>query len=158
MKVLVPKAYKGSLPKIDDAEIVIIDGSQPVADEHLDAEVLVAWGQPNEVLKDSAQRLTRLRLVQAFLAGPDPVVAAGFDPEQMAAAANRGNERGRRARRVAQLAARQRRQRPRTSNTWFVTSNPLLASKEVISRAISRSSCGLGSKSVTIPHSTHTRW
>ena len=81
MKVLVPKAYKGSLPKIDDAEIVIIDGSQPVADEHLDAEVLVAWGQPNEVLKDSAQRLTRLRLVQAFLAGPDPVVAAGFDPE-----------------------------------------------------------------------------
>ena len=81
MKVLVPKAYKGSLPKIDDAEIVIIDGSQPVADEHLDAEVLVAWGQPNEVLKDSAQRLTRLRLVQAFLAGPDPVVAAGFAPE-----------------------------------------------------------------------------
>ncbi|AQP50093.1 NAD(P)-dependent oxidoreductase [Tessaracoccus flavescens] len=81
MKVLVPKAYKGRLPKIDDAEIVIIDGSQPVADEHLDAEVLVAWGQPNEVLKDSAQRLTRLRLVQAFLAGPDPVVAAGFDPE-----------------------------------------------------------------------------
>ena len=81
MKVLVPKAYKGSLPKIDDAEIVIIDGSQPVADEHLDAEVLVAWGQSNEVLKDSAQRLTRLRLVQAFLAGPDPVVAAGFAPE-----------------------------------------------------------------------------
>ncbi len=81
MKVLVPKAYKGRLPKIDDAEIVIIDGSQPVADEHLDAEVLVAWGQPNEVLKDSAQRLTRLRLVQAFLAGPDPVVAAGFAPE-----------------------------------------------------------------------------
>lgn len=81
MKVLVPKAYKGRLPKIDDAEIVIIDGSQPVADEHLDAEVLVAWGQSNEVLKDSAQRLTRLRLVQAFLAGPDPVVAAGFAPE-----------------------------------------------------------------------------
>lgn len=81
MKVLVPKAYKGRLPKIDDAEIVIIDGSQPVADEHLDAEVLVAWGQSNEVLKDSAQRLTKLRLVQAFLAGPDPVVAAGFAPE-----------------------------------------------------------------------------
>lgn len=81
MKVLVPKAYKGRLPKIDDAEMVIIDGSQPVADEHLDAEVLVAWGQSNEVLKDSAQRLTKLRLVQAFLAGPDPVVAAGFAPE-----------------------------------------------------------------------------
>lgn len=81
MKVLVPKAYKGRLPKIDDAEMVIIDGSQPVADEHLDADVLVAWGQSNEVLKDSAQRLTKLRLVQAFLAGPDPVVAAGFAPE-----------------------------------------------------------------------------
>ncbi|SHJ52681.1 Phosphoglycerate dehydrogenase [Tessaracoccus bendigoensis DSM 12906] len=81
MKVLVPKAYRGKLPKIDDAEIVIIDQRVPVPKEHLDAEVLVAWGQPPEVLRDSAERLTKLRLVQAFLAGPDPVVAAGFAQE-----------------------------------------------------------------------------
>lgn len=81
MKVLVPRAYRGRLPQVDDAEFVIIDQRLPVPDEHLDAEVLVAWGQSPAVLRDSAQRLTRLRLVQAFLAGPDPVVAAGFAPE-----------------------------------------------------------------------------
>jgi len=81
VKILVPRAYRGALPEIDDAEIVIIDQSVPVPDEHLDAEVLVAWGQPNDVLRDSAERLTNLKLIQAFLAGPDSIVAAGFPPE-----------------------------------------------------------------------------
>lgn len=80
MKVLVPKAYRGALPEIDDVEFVIIDQSVPIQQGDLDAEVLVAWGQPADVLRDSASRMQNLRLVQAFLAGPDPVVAAGFDP------------------------------------------------------------------------------
>lgn len=78
MVVLVPKAYRGKLPTIDGVEFVIIDPSVPVPEEYVDAEVLVAWGQPADVLRDSAERMKSLRLVQAFLAGPDPVVAAGF--------------------------------------------------------------------------------
>ena len=78
MKVLVPQAYRGELPEIEGVEFVTIDQRIPVPDQDLDAEVLVAWGQPAAVLQDSAERLKKLRLVQAFLAGPDPVVAAGF--------------------------------------------------------------------------------
>lgn len=78
MKVLVPQAYRGALPEMDGVEFITIDHRVPVPEQHLDADVLVAWGQSAEVLRDSAQRLGSLKLVQAFLAGPDPVVAAGF--------------------------------------------------------------------------------
>lgn len=81
MKVLVPRAYRGKVPVVDGVEFVTIDHSVPVPEEHVDADVLVAWGQPADVLRDSADRLTNLKLVQAFLAGPDPVVAAGFPVE-----------------------------------------------------------------------------
>ncbi len=80
MKVLVPDAYKGALPVIEGVEIVVVPTREPVAEEHLDAEVLVAWGQPAGVLRDAAERLAELRLVQGFQAGPDVVVGAGFDP------------------------------------------------------------------------------
>ncbi|WGT47819.1 NAD(P)-dependent oxidoreductase [Tessaracoccus lacteus] len=78
MKVLVPDAVRDTMPTIDGVEYVIIPASSPVPDEHLDAEVLVAWGQPPAVLQDAARRMTGLRLVQGFLAGPDSMVAAGF--------------------------------------------------------------------------------
>ncbi|MFT3887609.1 MAG: NAD(P)-dependent oxidoreductase [Arachnia sp.] len=81
MKVLVPDAYRGALPIIEGVEIVVVPTREPIAEEHLDAEVLVAWGQPQAVLRDAAQRLTDLRLVQGFQAGPDVVVSAGFAPE-----------------------------------------------------------------------------
>lgn len=80
MKVLVPDAYKGALPVIEGVEIVVVPTREPVAEEHLDAEVLVAWGQPAGVLRDAAERLAGFRLVQGFQAGPDVVVSAGFDP------------------------------------------------------------------------------
>jgi phosphoglycerate dehydrogenase-like enzyme len=80
MKVLVPDTYKGALPVIEGVEIVVVPAREPVPEEHVDAEVLVAWGQPAAVLRDAAERLTDLRLVQGFQAGPDVVLAAGFDP------------------------------------------------------------------------------
>ncbi|QAY64679.1 phosphoglycerate dehydrogenase [Xylanimonas allomyrinae] len=51
-----------------------------IADEHLDAEVLVTWASPARVLDDAARRLGRLRWVQSLAAGPDAVLAAGFAP------------------------------------------------------------------------------
>ena len=78
MKILIPSTYSGPVPVTDDAQVVLVDGRRPVPAEHLDAEVLVVWGQPDDVLKDAARRMTRLQLVQGLAAGPDNVVAAGF--------------------------------------------------------------------------------
>ncbi len=57
------------------------DVSEPVPDEHTGAEILVTWGNPPGWLPDAARRLTRLRWVQALMAGPDAVLAAGFGPD-----------------------------------------------------------------------------
>lgn len=85
MKVLIPDTYTGAIPSIDGAEVVVIPGDRPVPEEHLDAEVLVVWGQSGDVLADAARRMTRLRLVQGLAAGPDTVVAAGFAPDVLLA-------------------------------------------------------------------------
>lgn len=51
---------------------------EPVPDDGVDAEILVAWGNPGDQLRDSASRLPKLRWVQTLAAGPDMVLAAGF--------------------------------------------------------------------------------
>lgn len=81
MKILVPDAYRGALPHIDDADVVVIAAGEPVPEEHVDAEVLLVWGQPLDVLTDAARRMRHLRLVQGLLAGPDILRAAGFAPD-----------------------------------------------------------------------------
>lgn len=85
MKIVMPDAYVGKLPEVDGAEVVVVPAGSPVPDEHLDAEVLIAWGQPMRVLEDAARRMTRLRLVQGLMAGPDMVKAAGFPPHVLLA-------------------------------------------------------------------------
>jgi phosphoglycerate dehydrogenase-like enzyme len=49
-------------------------------DEHLDAEVLVTWGNPHARLREAASSLTEVRWVQSLAAGPDHIVDAGFAP------------------------------------------------------------------------------
>lgn len=78
MKVVIPSTYPGSEPSFDGVDVVVVPHDQPVPEEHLDAEVLVAWQQPTAVLEDAARRMGRLKLVQGLAAGPDNVVAAGF--------------------------------------------------------------------------------
>lgn len=57
------------------------DVDAPLTDEHLTAEALVAWGNPDERLREAASRLTRLRWVQSLAAGPDHVLSVGFAPD-----------------------------------------------------------------------------
>ncbi|MBB1516737.1 phosphoglycerate dehydrogenase [Tessaracoccus sp. MC1679] len=83
MKILIPDTYTGPLPRIDGAEVVVVPGDRPVPEEHVDAEVLVVWGQSDDVLPDAARRMTSLLLVQGLAAGPDNVRAAGFPPGVM---------------------------------------------------------------------------
>lgn len=78
MKVVIPTGHPADIPSYDGVEVVSVPHREPVPDEHLDADVLVAWRQPPHILKDSAQRMGSLKLVQGLAAGPDAVVAAGF--------------------------------------------------------------------------------
>ena len=82
MKVLLPDS-------IDLDDLTLPDGVQgvryavedPIPEEHADAEVLVVWSNPEQQLRDTAQRLKKLRWVQTLAAGPDAVLRAGFAPE-----------------------------------------------------------------------------
>ena len=53
----------------------------PIAEEDTDAEVLIAWANTADQLADSARRMKNVGLIQALLAGPDAVRAAGFTPD-----------------------------------------------------------------------------
>ncbi|AGL15214.1 NAD(P)-dependent oxidoreductase [Actinoplanes sp. N902-109] len=80
MKLLLPDTVELELDLIEGVETVTYAVDQPLPDEHLAAEALVAWGNPADQLADLARRLRRLRWVQTLAAGPDAVLAAGFDP------------------------------------------------------------------------------
>ena len=64
----------------DGTRYVPYDPYTPLPEEHLDAEVLGVWGNPDPQLADAARRLRRLRLVQLFSAGSDNARRAGFAP------------------------------------------------------------------------------
>jgi phosphoglycerate dehydrogenase-like enzyme len=86
VKILVPD----TIP-LDPAELGAADAAlegvgyrvgEPVPEEHVDAEALVAWVNPPAQLADAAKRLTRLRWVQDLAAGPGATLQAGF-PEHV---------------------------------------------------------------------------
>lgn len=84
MKILLPTTIEidqDQLPLGPEDAVVGYDPTAPVPEEHTDAQVLVVWGNTDDSLADAARRLTRLRLIQAFLAGPDQVTKAGFSEE-----------------------------------------------------------------------------
>lgn len=82
MKLLLPTQYVGPAPTFDAmgeaVEVIAYDASGTIPTEHRDAEFLVVWGQGPDLLDDAAKHMTNLRLIQALMAGPDEVVAAGF--------------------------------------------------------------------------------
>ncbi|MEE6272495.1 phosphoglycerate dehydrogenase [Georgenia sp. MJ206] len=78
MKILVPTSVPLETDLPDGVNAVPFDISDPLADEHRDAEALVVWGGNTERLSELATQLPQLRWVQTLSAGPDAVVAAGF--------------------------------------------------------------------------------
>ncbi|WP_421083885.1 NAD(P)-dependent oxidoreductase [Rothia nasimurium] len=88
MKILLPTSItldQAALGLESGDEVVSYDPAVNIAPEHRDADVLVAWGNTNEQLKDAATHLDRVELVQALLAGPDQARAAGFRSEAVIA-------------------------------------------------------------------------
>jgi phosphoglycerate dehydrogenase-like enzyme len=81
MKVLLPDSTDLALDAPDGVEAVTYAAGEPIPDEHTDASVLVAWGNPDDQLRDAAARLSSLRWVQTLAAGPDAVLRAGFAPD-----------------------------------------------------------------------------
>jgi phosphoglycerate dehydrogenase-like enzyme len=80
VKLLLPDSIDLDVETPPDVETVVCSINDPVPEDHTDAEALVVWGNRPDWLKDAATRLTRLRWVQTLAAGPDEVLAAGFDP------------------------------------------------------------------------------
>lgn len=88
MKILLPTSItldQSALGAEPEDELVSYDPAVNIAPEHHDADVLVAWGNTNDQLKDAATHLTQVGLVQALLAGPDQARAVGFRPEAVIA-------------------------------------------------------------------------
>lgn len=81
MKVLLPDSISLTPALPDGTRAVTYATREPIPDEHLDAEVLVVWGMSRAHLKHAATSMPNLRLVQSLLAGPDQIMAAGFDAE-----------------------------------------------------------------------------
>lgn len=85
MKVLLPTTMPLD-PDLPEGVVAIrYDVAGPLPAAHLDAEVLVAWGNPPQQLEEAARTMPDLRLVQGLAAGPDALVAAGFGPQVLLA-------------------------------------------------------------------------
>ncbi len=83
MKILLPTSITLDEEKLglEPGDIVRhYNPTEPIAEEDTDAEVLIAWANTADQLADSARRIKNVGLIQALLAGPDAVRAAGFTP------------------------------------------------------------------------------
>lgn len=81
MKILAPTSItldESRLGLEADDQLVSYDPATNIDPEHYDADVLIAWANTNDQLKDAATHLEKVELVQALLAGPDQARAAGF--------------------------------------------------------------------------------
>ena len=81
MKVLYPTSVKLDVQSLQgfSASLHPYDVKSPIPEEHVDADILVTWSNSADNLKDAAQRLKNLKWIQSLAAGPNDVLAAGFD-------------------------------------------------------------------------------
>jgi phosphoglycerate dehydrogenase-like enzyme len=78
VKILVPDTVTVDGSALPEDTVVPYSAREPLPEEHLDAEALVAWGNAADQLADAARRLAKLRWVQDLAAGPGATLSAGF--------------------------------------------------------------------------------
>lgn len=78
MKVLLPDALPLDPALPDGWEAISYAAAEPIPAEHRDAEALVVWGVPGDLLGEHARALPKLKLAQSLAAGPDSLLRAGF--------------------------------------------------------------------------------
>ncbi|KAM3450723.1 hypothetical protein MY3296_005877 [Beauveria thailandica] len=83
MKLLYPTSIKmdlaAALHDQPSVQLVAYDPAALIPDAQLDAVVLVAWANTAANLQHAAAHMPALRWVQSLAAGPNDVLAAGFD-------------------------------------------------------------------------------
>lgn len=81
MKILIPDSTDIDPGELTDHEVIRYPAKVPIPPEHADAEAVVVWGIPLDILQESTRRLHQVKLVQALAAGPDDILRAGFRDE-----------------------------------------------------------------------------
>lgn len=81
MKLLLPTSIDLDVQSLKGFAVTIhpYDVKVPIPEELVDADILVTWINSTENLRDAAQRMKNIRWIQALAAGPNDVLAAGFD-------------------------------------------------------------------------------
>ncbi|KAF2770238.1 D-isomer specific 2-hydroxyacid dehydrogenase [Teratosphaeria nubilosa] len=85
VKVLYPTSLKLDVDALQGfaATLHPYDVTKPFTDDLADADVLIAWSNKPENLKDGASRLKNLKWIQSLAAGPNDVLNAGFDSSKI---------------------------------------------------------------------------
>ncbi|ORY56587.1 D-isomer specific 2-hydroxyacid dehydrogenase [Pseudomassariella vexata] len=85
MKLLYPTSLELDIKSLEGFSVKLqpYDVKSPLPDSDLDADILVTWTNSPSNLSDAAKRLTNLKWIQSLAAGPNDVLAAGFDPKKV---------------------------------------------------------------------------
>ncbi len=87
MKILVTDKADFTFETPADAEVVYFKESRPIPPEHLDAEVVIAWGHNNSL--GDYKKMGNLKWVQSLSAGTDAFISHGL-PENTILTSGRG--------------------------------------------------------------------
>ncbi len=80
VKILLTDTAFFDFDHAQDVEVVEFDESQPIPEQHRDADAVVAWGHPASIA--SLSEMSNLRWVQSLSAGTDAFIAGGL-PENV---------------------------------------------------------------------------
>ena len=80
MKILIPDSIALPFPVNAVDNYVVYSITAPFTPAHVDAQMLVLWGNSAANLHSAVHDLPNLQLVQTLAAGPDAALAAGFAP------------------------------------------------------------------------------
>lgn len=85
MKLLLPTSIELDAQSLKGFAVTIhpYNVKVPIPEELVDAEILVTWINSTENLLDAVKRMKNLRWIQALAAGPNDVLAAGFDTSKI---------------------------------------------------------------------------
>jgi phosphoglycerate dehydrogenase-like enzyme len=85
MKLLYPTSLALDVKALEGFSVSLhpYDVKQPIPDDLTDAEVLITWANSASNLSSAAQRMPNLQWIQSLAAGPNDVLAAGFDPSRL---------------------------------------------------------------------------
>lgn len=85
MKVLLPTSVQLDVQTLKGFSVTLhsYDVKVPIPEELIDADIMVTWVNSPENLKDAAKRMKNLKWIQSLAAGPNDVLAAGFDTSKV---------------------------------------------------------------------------